>query len=265
MEHATPNPGFFFNDELDEESSSPVQPPAGPFDAEDDPIIPTETPVFDKPQPDAPASERIADLLGKMGPLRDDLLRIVRLCEQMRSVDEANGYIDKLKENNHSVYSPATLCSLLERAGALSRVNAEGQPVSQNPAEPLVVKDEDGEEYLQAAEQEPSFWLATPEGLEAAASDKPAERLKALLEESGEYRPIYLRVLSLCAAEEKGASLASLSTAVDADPLLQNPRRAVTYFVDKLKDCSALVWTGAWSISETGREVLASLESKACE
>lgn len=260
MSRETFNPDFFFESELGGVAVVPGQPALAPFDGEEDePLIPAENVVFEKLCENAPASERIADLLDKMGTFRSDLLKIVRYCDGMRSVDETNAYIEELKKNNHSVYSPATLCSLLERAGALTRVNAQGAPASAVVAEPVVVADEFGNEYLQAAEQEPSFWLATADGLAAVAANQPTGRLNELLAESGMYLPIYQRVLSLCAASEEGATLADLSAAVDPDPLVQSPRRAVTFFIDKLRECEALTWKGAWVATEAGRSVLASL------
>lgn len=258
MSHDTLDSGFFFEDELAGSGLSAVQ-SAVSLAEEDEPLVPTENVVFEKPRADVPAAERIADLLGKMGTFRTDLLEIIRYCEGMRSVDETNAHINALKENNHSVYSPATLCSLLERAGALVRVNAQGEPAGAVVAEPVVVTDEQGNEYLQAAEQQPSFWLATEDGLAAVETNQPAGRLQELLAASGAYLPIYQRVLQLCAASEDGAPLASLSAAVDHDPLVQSPRRAVTFFIDKLKECEALAWNGAWVTTEVGRAALSSL------
>lgn len=117
----------------------------------------------------------------------------------------------------------------------------------------------------QAAEQQPSFWLATEDGLAAVEANQPAGRLQELLAESGAYLPIYQRALQLCVASEDGASLASLSAAIDHDPLVQNPRRAVTFFIDKLKECEALAWNGAWVTTEVGRAALFSLGADSSE
>lgn len=265
MKHDSSTLDFLFDSELDDfnwkvDAHAPAFADIKPDD--DEPIIPTENVRFEKPNLDLPAQERIADLLEKMSVRRRELLEIIRFCEEMRGVAETNSYINGLQKTNRSVYSAATLCSLLERAGALTRVNSEGKPVADSVAEPVEVVGEDSVTYLRAAEQAPSFWVATEDGLEAAASDQPAGRLQALLAESGIYLPIYRRILEMCSQRVDGESLDSLNAAVNPDPIVQSPRYYATFFLDKLRECEALTWDGSWSITEIGREALASLKEE---
>ena len=43
---------------------------------------------------------------------------------------------------------------------------------------------------------------------------------------------------------------------VRANPASESPRRLGGYFVDRLERIEAIEWTGAWSITEIGRELL---------
>lgn len=229
----------------------------GSFDALSEFEVPTEKAVLDKPSPNLPAPERIADLLHKMAPRKKTLLSIIRHCEEKKAVDEVSSYVDSLQKTNFSVYSPATLCSLLERAGALVRVNDAGEPATEAMAEPQVSTGEDGMEYLAAAKQKPTYWLATADGL--AAAKTPVPSIADLLEKEASYLPIYHRILSLC-AQGGGASIAELNEAVKDDPLLKSPRRFATFFLDELEGCDAVAWNGRWVATESGREALASTE-----
>ena len=113
----------------------------------------------------------------------------------------------------------------------------------------------DGVEYLEAAEPVEVFWRITEPGQAKLDSDKPTERLRALLEEDAAYAVIYKRILALCAAEN-GAATPVINGKVDNDPLVQKPRLYAPHFVDKLEQCDALEWRKAWFTTETGKQGL---------
>lgn len=147
-----------------------------------------------------PAEERIDDLLKAMAPRRTVLLGILAACAQPQPASAVKAQVDELQANNFSVYSAANLCSLLEKAGALERVTADGDPADDAETEPETVVV-DGVEYLEACEPVETYWLATAPGIAALEADKPLDRLRALLEEDAAYAPIYQRILNLCAAD----------------------------------------------------------------
>lgn len=200
---------------------------------------------------DRPAQIRIAELLERMAPRRKILLNTIAFCEEKQPVAAVNEFIDDLQAKNTSVYSAATLCSLLEQAGALLRVDATGEAAHELDVEPETVVI-DGVEYLEAQEPLELFWIATPEGLEIVAADKPLERLTELFETDALYQPIYKRVLRLCNTED-GATTPAINAEVDHDPLVQEPRLYGPYFVDKLEKCDALTWEKKWVITEIGK------------
>lgn len=203
------------------------------------------------PADERPAEERTADLLASMAPRRKVLLSILAHCSEPRPVAQVNALVDELQQNNFSVYSAANLCALLEKAGALERVTADGQPADNVESEPRVVVV-DGVEYLEAGDPVEVCWLATDAGRAAVEADKPLERLRDLLDHDAAYLPIYKRILALCAAEG-GAKTPDINAAVDNDPLVQKPRFYAPHFVDKLEKCDALAWQKAWVVTEVGR------------
>lgn len=202
--------------------------------------------------------ERIDDLFESMAPRRKVLLGILScVSDGRKAVAEVNAEVDRLQEDNFSVYSAANLCTLLEKAGAIERVTADGQPADEVESEPKTVVV-DGVEYLEAAEPVEICWQITEAGQEKLASDNPADRLRELLAKDEQYAVIYKRILTLCAAEG-GATTPSINSAVDDDPLVQKPRLYAPHFVDLLEKCDALEWRKAWYTTEIGQQGLATL------
>ena len=150
------------------------------------------------------------------------------------------------------MYSPASLANLLERAGALARVTADGEPYPEGDPEPVLV-EVDGVSYYEAGEAPEVCWLATADGAAYAEADKPLDRLTDLLSEDAKYATIYERILGLT-AQESGASMPTINEAVDNDELLKSPRLYAPHFIDKLEKCDAVEWRDkSWRITEVGR------------
>lgn len=213
------------------------------------------------------AAERIDALFESMAPRRKVLLGILAYVSGgMKPVAEVNAEVDRLQEDNYSVYSAADLCKLLEGAGAIERVTAEGTPADEVETEPKTVVV-DGIEYIEAAEPVEIFWQITEDGQAKLDSDKPVDRMRELFERDEKYAVIYKRILTLCAAEG-GATTPDINSAVDDDPLVQKPRLYAPHFVDLLEKCDALEWRKAWYTTEVGRaglEILADVEDAPAE
>ena len=206
---------------------------------------------------DRPAAERIDALLGQMAPHRAVLMAVLGRCRTPQPTDDLYAAITALQENHRSIYRPENLCVLLERAGALTLVDAEGRPCADDPAEPQVVVV-DGMEYLEAPEPEPAFWLTTPEGAAVVDANDPVARLRDLLSQDERYLPVYHLILALC-AREGGIGARDAGHAVDGHPLLQEPRFYATRFMDHLERAEAIAWEGTWQATDTGRACLAEL------
>lgn len=198
-----------------------------------------------------PASQRIEALFAQMKPRRKTLMGILAFCTAPQAVAAVNQRVLELQVHDKSVFSAASFCAALEKAGALVRKTAEGTIVDEEALNEPTVVEVDGVEYLEAAPEVEVFWVTTDAGNEVLEADKPLERLASLFERDARYLPIYERILDLCAAEG-GASADELGAAVDKDPLVQDPRLFAPHFFDKLEKCDALVWNKTWQITEVG-------------
>ena len=235
--------------------------PLGAFDddVEEDAEEVTEgylgAPHTDVPAPvvdTRPAPERIADLFSAMAPRRRTLLGMITFCAAPQTTDALDAEVDRLQTDNFSVYSPASLANLLERAGALARVTADGEPYPESDPERVRV-EVDGVSYYEAGEAPEVCWLATEDGAAYAEADKPLDRLTNLLAEDAKYATIYERILGLT-AQDAGASMPTINEAVDNDELLKSPRLYAPHFIDKLEKCDAVEWRDkSWRITEVGR------------
>ena len=170
--------------------------PLGAFDndVDDDAEEVTEgylgTPHTDDPTPvvdTRPASERIADLFSAMAPRRRTLLGMIAFCSAPQTTDALDAEVDRLQADNFSVYSPASLANLLERAGALARVTADGEPYPEGDPEPVLV-EVDGVSYYEAGASMPTI-------NEAVDNDE-------LLKSPRLYAPHFIDKLEKCDAVE---------------------------------------------------------------
>lgn len=202
-----------------------------------------------------PASVRIATLFDNMQPSRLLLLSIMSSCQTPCSNTDLVAQIARYQENERSIFSPDTILHHLHRAGALERQTEDGERYEDLDLEPKAVLI-DGVEYLEPVEAPEIFWYTTSEGAEVLAANKPAERLRSLIESEPQYWHIYEAVLR-AAAGDSGATQKALSPKIDSDPALQKPRMYVPRFLDKLANAEALIWeNGAWRITALGKEAL---------
>ncbi len=149
---------------------------------------------------------------------------------------------------------------MLEIAGALERVTADGTPYGQTKTAPEIVVM-DGVEYYRPVHAATVFWRTTEAGETMLAEDDPNARLDALFEKDERYLAVYKRILTMAAAAE-GTTAAALSAAVDRDPAVQSPRYFVQHFLEALEKCSAIEWRGgAWRLTDAGRYGLRALSS----
>lgn len=218
-----------------------------------DPSIPA--PTKEMRVDDRPPEEKLANLLESMSPQRHTIFGILRQCENPQPVASVNEYVADLQKYNASVFDAASICSLLEKAGGLALVTADGTPFDDAEAEPVSVLDEDGVECLQPGEPPEAYWMSTPEGMALAEAEEPAADLGSLLDKDAAYLHVYKHILKM-ASDEGGAAREAVFAAVDPVLAEIKPRRYSPYFVDKLFKCDALAWRGAWFITDLGARCL---------
>ncbi|MCI1480252.1 MAG: hypothetical protein LKH29_05140 [Eggerthellaceae bacterium] len=216
---------------------------------------PDEAPAAPAPD-ERPAAERIADLFDRMRPRRQVFLGILRFCQTPQRIADVDAEVERLQKHDYSVYNGANLCGQLERAGALERTGSD------EVSEPQLVEEDDGSAYWVPTEHVPEQWQITEAGQAYLDADAPEDRLRAKLAEDAAYERIYLQVLQMCAAEG-GATAKAMDDALINDELLQKPRLYAAYFFNNLAECGALVWDGAWRITDLGRACADELAARA--
>ena len=206
-----------------------------------------------KNQPQPP-KERLAKLFTRMAPRRPVLLGVLELCRNARNADEVTDYVNEAQRSNHSVYSPGSILSLLEKAGGIERVCADGEAYPNEPTEPERVTV-DGVEYLRAATPAPIFWKTSNEGLNVLENDRPLERIEELFACDADYLGVYKTTLLAC-SHEGGATASELGRAIDGLSIVQEPRLFAAHFTEKLERAGAIEWHDAWVATEVGVEAL---------
>lgn len=195
--------------------------------------------------------ERIEKLLAGIPGQQFRLLRAVELCAEPKTLDEVVEVLDVEHPQRASVYDAAQVVRLLERDGALERLEDEA-----SADEPPVEQDPEAD-YLVVTPAPLARFVATEAGLQAVA-DHVGERVVVdMLNEESQYLPLYRTILEMCSVEG-GGSTKELNAVVDVDPLCEEPRRFCTYFLGKLETAGALVWRDAWVVTDLGARVFAS-------
>lgn len=307
-----------YDEEDDEDEEAPLPSHGGAAHATGDQAAYFAEPI---PQEEAPAGERLQKLLETMPGQADVLTKAVAYCRERKPSAEVIAAIEGWQRYNRSVYAPATLLALLEKAGGLEHVNEDGSPFEQSPqgageaadGGPAGQADADADaaagdegapaageapvgaeaagsaeaaaqtpaagadaaapdsdeaaagsgagetgeapdEEAPAGEPRPSWWAATPAGLEMVAARDPRSRASRLLVEEEQYLPVYKELLEALA--DGPMAKRDIDVIVKANPASESPRRLGGYFVDRLEKAGAIEWAGAWTITEVGRELL---------
>jgi hypothetical protein len=202
----------------------------------------------------------VDELMFAMAPQRLVMMDIMRACaDAPMAMDELKDYVDELQVYEPSVYTAADMCALLEEAGALAKMNADGTPYDTSSLEPSIV-EEDGVRYYLANEPADLYWQLEDAGRAWLDGDDPVARAQGFFDDDPDLLPLYARVLELCGAA-KGATLAELEEAVNDDPLVQSPRVYAPFFIDRLERCDAIRWHGTWQLSYAAPDVQALLEA----
>lgn len=207
----------------------------------------------------APARERIDALLADMSPFRRMLLTILDTCREPREAGDLEGVVESLKSKRRSVYSAASLCTMLEEAGALRRLTEDGEPYEQ--VEPRLEEvQEGGRRYLRPVAPPAAYWQVTTDGLSVLEDDDPLRDLLGVIDQwDSRYRGVFQEILEMCAGE--GSSITSIREAVNSDPVLQYPKKSAQFFMDYLDRDGAIAWDGAWKLTEVGEGLLERLQA----
>lgn len=196
------------------------------------------------------AVERTRQLLEDMPARRNAVLGILGFLLQARTPEEVREEVARIQAHDASAYSAGSYSALLEEAGAIERLSADGSAWDSARRQPQVV-EEDGQRFFQPGPTLSFVWKATEAGRVVCAENAPALLLARLIGFDEKYLVIYERVLRLCA--EDARPIETINACVDHDPLVQDPPLKASYFVDRLERSGALIWDGAWKTTPAGR------------
>ena len=231
-----------------------------------------------------PPEERIAQLIKGIPGQTFRIIHGIELCAgEARLAEDIAADLERDFPQRISVYDAMQVLKLLERAGALERMEMEpeaGAEVDDIAAEAEVEAtaiaaanvealkdmeafdneddlDEFAGEYLTPTPAPPVWYQATEAGLDAITKYASEQTIVNVIAEEPKYLPIYHQVLSML-AEEDGQSMKDLDAAVNADPLLVEPKRFCGYFLDRLDRSGAAEFKASrWRITPRGASVLA--------
>ena len=236
-------------DEVDEDASGGQQGPHGD---------PQDQVRYEAPADNRSAEQRVEDLFAQFATRRRVMLGLLAAAREPVRTDALQRRVEELQAHDVSVYTGYDFSTLLEEAGALQRVAADGSPFDAEAEQAPDIVEVDGVRFYRPTDGRQVFWLLTAAGRGYLEADDPAGRVAALLTREPQYGPIYERVLTRCTAEG-GCATPALEALVDDDPLVQSPRRFCSYFTKALEDAGALEWVGTWRTTAAGRDGLATL------
>ena len=241
-----------FDDDIDDEDYVPGMLEEGPYSMPDGQKAQKfKLVAFDNAES---ITTRIDTLFEQMPTLERMLIDILERCIEPIPSADLDAQVAELQKYHHSIYSPLTLCGLLERAGAIFKSDAEGNSLEDFEQEPLKVEIY-GVEFWRVAPAPDVYWSLSPEGRERYEAYKPAERIKEMFAEEPHYRKFFLAALKMCATPG-GVGLKVVDDLLVDEPELQKPRRYAMYFMDKLEKAGAVQWGDTWKATEAGKAYL---------
>lgn len=201
------------------------------------------------PERQGGAQEAIKSLIDHNPGRRPVLLAIMQMCAgEGMPASKVTEEVNKLQADNLSVYSPMTLCRMLERAGGLALEMPDVHDVEEDV--------EEGVEYLEIKEHIDPIWHATEDGLAVCEEFSRAPVFHDIvLDRDSSYLEVYRAVM--LALDERPRTKREIDDLVDTFEIVKKPRRFGGHFVDILERADAIEWKDrAWQLTEAGRELL---------
>ncbi len=197
----------------------------------------------------------LLELLDHNPGRRPVLLGIINLCREGCLSSELSQTVKDLQESNLSVYSPMTLCRMLERAGALELEMPEVSETHEDV--------EAGVEYLEIKERVDPIWHATSEGLDVYEEMTNGAAFRDIvLNRDAAYLEVYAAVMG--AVGEEPRSKAYIEELVDTFDVVKKPRRFGGHFIDMLERTDAFEWKNhAWQLTDLGRKMTSVVQGAA--
>ena len=201
----------------------------------------------------AGACERVERAVLRQTEHREILIAVLGFCETRRRLDEVELFIMDRPEFGYETQSPFLLIGLLERAGALARLELDenGGPVTDERKEGL--SEDEADDLVFEVDYETS-----PAGREVYGRLAPQARLAELLETQDARRDVYCELLEFCLAPRSREEIEALLEGRDILRFDAPDGRQLmpSVFVDRLERSGVLVWRGKWVTGPEGKAYL---------
>ncbi|MEE8733738.1 MAG: hypothetical protein SOI46_09070 [Eggerthellaceae bacterium] len=218
--------------------------------------------------PKSPFEEQVDAVLtcvGSQNSLREILYKILAFCTDERDFAEVEAFALQTPEYRfgHLLQAPYELIHMLIEARGLDGIalDEEGAPLEGEAYEGFTAKD------LQHAATTYRV-RASAAGEEAAAMLAPARRYRALELQHPHRRDTYRRFMEFCCEPRTLPEIQAFYDAHDElahDTVQIHHTLAADFYVDKLEKAGMLVWIGAWTLTDEGKEILASFNGRGLE
>ncbi len=179
-------------------------------------------------------------------------LRLMAMCEGGMVSSEVTERVNELQKHNVSVFSPMTLCHMLERCGVLELVMPD--PTEEHECV------EDGVSYLVINEDIDPKWFLTEEGkAELEVLTQGNECREIIFNKDSIYAEVYLAVMELL--RDTPSKMDDVNNLAETFEITHHPKKFGNHFVDLLEKTCACEWKDKhWILTELGEKLLPEVE-----
>lgn len=199
--------------------------------------------------------ERLAKLFDGMIAYRRELLAIIDFCSQPKECGEVRKFVAEMQRFEPSAFSAENLCSLLEEAGGLVKLDSEGEPFDPSQVKPKEVVADGAAYYEISSDGTELFYCSTAEALELLGQNDSNEKINALFEERSDFMFAIQAILEM-ADGPNGVQIKEIDDRLLADPRMGESKWRPNSFLNKLEEAGAVAWSGSWRTTPFGKELL---------
>lgn len=189
-------------------------------------------------------------------PLREVLYKTLAFCRTPRTFDEVEDFIAAQDEFvfSHIIQEPFTLAHMLLNAGGLSQTPLDdaGNAISEESLDAM--SDDEVCDVVATYRLE-----TTPAGAKAVELLAPERRIASQIAKVPHRADTYYALMAFCRTPRKFPEIEDFfknTEGLAMDVVADSHKLSPDYYVDKLDRAGALVWRGAWALTEAGQRAL---------
>ncbi len=205
--------------------------------------------------------DKVVTCVCSQNALREVLYKTLSHCQTPRTFDAVEDFIAAQDEfvYSHIIQEPFTLVHMLLNAGGLSQTPLDdlGDPIDEAA---LAQMDDDS-----AFDAVATYRLETTQaGARAVELLSPERRIASQIAKVPHRTDTYYAVMEFCKTPRKFPEIEAFYKSTEGlakDVVADSHKLSPDYYVDKLDKAGALVWRGAWVLTEAGQRALAGRKS----